>query len=151
MRFWYNASIVIVSRGRFLMAGEIPINGDLEEEIPSMNDRGPGLQVRSKVWLEMDGEPVFGQGREDLLRLIQKTGSINAAAKAMGIPYRKAWTYIDAMEKRLGYPLVIRQKGGAGGGESVLSPEAAAFLEKFHALKKDFNDMVNRKFIKLRF
>jgi len=116
-----------------------------------MNDRDSGLRVRSKIWLEMDGEPVFGQGREDLLRLIQETGSINGAAKAMGIPYRKAWTYIDAMEKRLGFPLVIRQKGGAGGGESVLSPQAASILEKFHALKKDFNDMVNRKFVKLRF
>ena len=116
-----------------------------------MNDRGHELQVRSKIWLEMDGEPVFGQGREDLLRLIQQTGSINAASKAMGIPYRKAWTYIDAMEKRLGFPLVIRQKGGAGGGASVLSPQAVAFLEKFHTLKKDFNDSVNRKFVKLGF
>lgn len=116
-----------------------------------MNDRDSGLQVRSKIWLEMDGEPVFGQGREDLLRFIQKTGSINAAAKAMGIPYRKAWIYIDVMEKRLGFPLVIRKKGGAGGGESALSPQAAALLEKFHTLEKDFNGMVNRKFIKLRF
>lgn len=116
-----------------------------------MSDREPGLQVRSKIWLEMDGEPVFGQGREDLLRLIQKTGSINAAAKEMGISYRKAWTYIDAMENRLGFPLVARTKGGFGGGESTLSAQAVALLEKFHALKKDFNEMVNRKFIKLRF
>jgi len=116
-----------------------------------MNDREPGLQVRSKIWLEVDGEPVFGQGREDLLRLIQKSGSINAAAKEMGIPYRKAWTYIDAMEKRLGFPLVSRQKGGAGGGESTLSPQAVSLLEKFHTLMKDFNDMVNCKFIELDF
>lgn len=116
-----------------------------------MNKRGPALQVRSKIWLEIDGEPVFGQGREDLLRLIRKTGSINAAAKEMGISYRKAWTYIDAMEKRLRFPLVARRKGGVGGGESTLSPQAATLLEKFHALKKDFNDRVNRKFAKLRF
>jgi molybdate transport system regulatory protein len=116
-----------------------------------MNDRDSGLQARSKIWLEMDGEPVFGQGREDLLLLVRKTGSINAAAKEMGISYRKAWSHIDAMEKRLGFPLVIRRKGGAGGGASALSPQAAALLEKFHALKKDFNDMVNRKFNKLRF
>lgn len=116
-----------------------------------MNGRGPGLRVRSKIWLEMDGEPVFGQGREELLRLVRKTGSINAAAKVMGIPYRKAWSYIDAMEKRLGFPLVVRQKGGAGGGESTLSPQATALLGKFHALKKDFNGMVDRKFTKLRF
>jgi molybdate transport system regulatory protein len=116
-----------------------------------MKNRGGGLQVRSKIWLEVDGEPAFGQGREDLLRLIRETGSINAASKAMGIPYRKAWTFIDAMEKRLNFPLVIRTKGGAGGGKSVLSPQAVAFLEKFHALKKDFEEAVNRKFLELGF
>jgi molybdate transport system regulatory protein len=109
------------------------------------------IQVRSKIWLEIEGEPVFGQGREDLLRRIQKTGSINAAAKEMGIPYRKAWTYIDAMEKRMGFPLVTRQRGGAGGGESTLSPRAVALLEKFHVLKKGFDDMVNVKFDQLDF
>jgi molybdate transport system regulatory protein len=111
----------------------------------------PTLQVRSKIWLEIDGEPVFGQGREELLLLIQKTASINAAAKEMGIPYRKAWTYIDTMEKRLGLPLVNRLKGGSGGGESTLTPQAETLLEKFHTLKTGFNDQVNSKFIELEF
>ena len=43
------------------------------------------------------------------------------------------------------------QKGGAGGGESTLNPRAVALLEKFHALKKGFDDMVNVKFIELDF
>ena len=109
------------------------------------------LQVRSKIWLEVDSEPVFGHGREVLLRLIQKTSSINAAAKEMGIPYRKAWTYLDAMEKRLGFPLVNRVKGGAGGGASCLTPQAVALLEKFDLLQEGFNDLVNRKFTELGF
>jgi molybdate transport system regulatory protein len=109
------------------------------------------LQVRSKIWLEIGDEPVFGHGREKLLRLIQKTSSINAAAKEMGVPYRKAWTYLDTMEKRLGFPLVNRLKGGAGGGESTLTPQAIALLEKFDLLQKGFNDTVNRKFLKLNF
>jgi molybdate transport system regulatory protein len=116
-----------------------------------MRDPVSKLQVRSKIWLEIDGEPVFGQGREELLRLIQKGSSINAAAKEMGIPYRKAWTYIDAMEKRLGFPLVNRQKGGAGGGESTLTPHAVKLLEKFKLLQRGFNDMVNSKFTELDF
>ena len=116
-----------------------------------MSDPTSKLQVRSKIWLEIDGEPVFGQGREKLLRLIQKGSSINAAAKEMGIPYRKAWTYIDAMEKRLGFPLVNRQKGGAGGGASSLTPQAVTLLEKFNLLQKGFNDMVNSKFVELDF
>lgn len=109
------------------------------------------LEVRSKIWLEINGEPVFGQGRDELLRLIQNTGSINAAAKAMGIPYRKAWSYIDAMEKRLGFPLVERQKGGAGGGVSSLTPQAENLLHKFDLLRQGFNDWVNSKFIELDF
>lgn len=109
------------------------------------------LQVRSKIWLEIDGEPVFGQGREKLLRLIQSTGSINAAAKEMGIPYRKAWTYIDAMEKRLGFALVNRLKGGTGGGTSSLTPEAEALLQKYDLLQQGFNEMVNGKFLELGF
>jgi molybdate transport system regulatory protein len=116
-----------------------------------MSDPGSRLQVRSKIWLEIDGEPVFGQGREELLRLIQKGNSINAAAKAMEIPYRKAWTYIDAMEKRLGFPLVNRYRGGAGGGESSLTPQAVTLLEKFKLLQEGFNDRVNSKFIELDF
>jgi molybdate transport system regulatory protein len=116
-----------------------------------MNHAASKLQVRSKIWLEIDGKPVFGQGREDLLRLIQKGCSINAAAKAMGIPYRKAWTYIDAMERRLGFSLVSRQKGGVGGGASSLTPRAAALLEKFKLLQSGFNDMVNSKFTELDF
>lgn len=112
---------------------------------------GSRLHVRSKIWLEIDGKPVFGQGRDELLRLIQKTGSINAAAKEMGVPYRKAWTYIDAMEKRLGLPLVNRLKGGAGGGESSLTPQALTLLEKFDILQEGFNDVVNRKFMELDF
>lgn len=116
-----------------------------------MSKTASKLQVRSKIWLEIGGEPVFGSGREQLLRLIQKGNSINAAAKAMSIPYRKAWTYIDAMEKRMGFPLVNRQKGGAGGGESTLTAQAVEMLEKFNLLQQGFNDMVNIKFSELDF
>ena len=32
-----------------------------------MSELGSLLQVRSKIWLEIDGEPVFGKGRDELL------------------------------------------------------------------------------------
>lgn len=109
------------------------------------------LEVRSKIWLEVDGQPVFGQGRDRLLRLVGTSGSINAAAREMGIPYRKAWSYIDAMEKRLGFPLVTRVKGGSGGGESSLTPQAVALLEKYESLQDGFNELVNKKLVDLDF
>jgi molybdate transport system regulatory protein len=107
------------------------------------------LKVRSKVWLEVDGQPLLGEGRERLLNLIEQTGSISAAARAMGITYRKAWGHLQAMEGKLGFPLVLRQKGGAGGGESLLTAEAAQLLERFALLRRDVNETVDEKFSQL--
>ena len=48
------------------------------------------LQVRSKVWLEVDGERFLGDGRYRLLHAVERSGSINGAARELGIFYRKA-------------------------------------------------------------
>jgi molybdate transport system regulatory protein len=74
------------------------------------------LEVRSKVWLEVDGEPLLGEGRERLLRFIDQEGSISAAARAMAIPYRKAWSYLENMEQKLGFALVERSRAARGSG-----------------------------------
>jgi molybdate transport system regulatory protein len=54
-----------------------------------MSNPASKLQVRSKIWLEIDGEPVFGRGREELLHLIRKGSSINAAAMSSILTTRK--------------------------------------------------------------
>ena len=43
------------------------------------------IELRSKIWLEIDGETVFGSGRRALLEEIDRRGSINKAAKAIHI------------------------------------------------------------------
>ncbi|MEW6602216.1 MAG: LysR family transcriptional regulator, partial [Nitrospirota bacterium] len=78
------------------------------------------MRVRSKIWLEVDGEAVFGRGREALLTAIDRTGSINRAAKDIKVSYRKALSYIQTMEQRLGTRLVERKTGGLHGGGAVL-------------------------------
>ena len=104
------------------------------------------LRVRSKVWLEVDGEPVLGGGREQLLLLIDELGSINAAARRMGITFRRAWALIQSMEGSLAAPLVLREKGGAGGGRSVLTPEARILLKRFNSLCRGVNRIIDKKF-----
>lgn len=104
------------------------------------------LAVRSKIWLEVKGEPIFGRGRKQLLRAIDKYGSINQAAKEIQISYKKAWSYIAAMEARLGIKLVERHVGGKDGGGAVLTKEAREFLSKYERLEDGINELVNRKF-----
>jgi len=49
------------------------------------------MEIKSKLWIEIDGKPVFGRGRSFLLEAINSHGSINQAAKEINISYRKAW------------------------------------------------------------
>ena len=107
------------------------------------------LRVRSKIWLEVDGEPLLGDGRERLLGLIAELGSISAAARAMGLSYRRAWSFVQAMEAKLEVPLLQREKGGTGGGRSLLTPQARELLEKFRSLREGLDRDVDRKFAEI--
>jgi molybdate transport system regulatory protein len=104
------------------------------------------FRVRSKVWLEFNGQPFFGEGRYRLLSAVSQTGSINAAAKALKISYRKAWSRLEAMEKNAPFALLDRQTGGKGGGATRLTAEAENLLSKFEDLRDQVNQMANRSF-----
>lgn len=107
------------------------------------------LHVRSKIWLEINGEMLFSKGRLHLFRAIEELGSINRAARELGISYRKAWGHIKAMEERLGVPLVMTQVGGRGGGGARLTPEAGRMLRDFQSLEKGVETMLNTRFRKI--
>lgn len=94
-----------------------------------------GIRIRTKIWLEVDGEPLLGEGREQLLRAIDRAGSLNAAAGELRIPYRKVWSQLRQMEEHAHFPLVERCKGGRQGGSTRLTREAHLLLAEFARLK----------------
>ena len=49
------------------------------------------LTARAKLWLELDGRYVFGRGISEILKAIQQTGSIKAAARELDKSYRYVW------------------------------------------------------------
>jgi molybdate transport system regulatory protein len=104
------------------------------------------MEIRSKIWLEIDGEPVFGSGRDALLRAIDDLGSINKAAKQTHLSYRKALSYIKAMEQRIGISLVVRRAGGRNGGGAALTHSARELLKKFEKLEQGVNEILDRRF-----
>ncbi|MBI5199086.1 MAG: winged helix-turn-helix domain-containing protein [Nitrospirae bacterium] len=107
------------------------------------------MDIKSKLWIEIDGEPVFGRGRRFLLQAIETYGSINRAAKEINISYRKAWSYIKAMEERLGIKLVERHAGGKNGGGAVLTKEAREFIRKYEMMENGIRKLVDERFRKI--
>ncbi|MDI6727667.1 MAG: LysR family transcriptional regulator [Thermodesulfovibrionales bacterium] len=104
------------------------------------------MEIKSKLWIEVDGEPVFGRGRRFLLHAIDRYGSINQAAKEINISYRRAWSYIKAMEERLGIKLVERQAGGKNGGGANLTDDARKFLKQYELMEDGIKEIVDKKF-----
>jgi molybdate transport system regulatory protein len=96
-----------------------------------------------RAWLEWQGQSLMGQGRLDLLKLIQHHGSISAAARAMGVSYRAAWQWISDMNRVIGQPLVGTATGGRGGGGATLTPMGQAVIEAFGLLEVRLRDLEN--------
>ncbi len=93
------------------------------------------FQIRSKVWIEDNqGQVIFGLGRFRILSAIDRCGSINAAAKDLGMGYRAIWGKIKATEEGLGSPLLTRTAGGKTGGGSQLTPLARKLLQEFERI-----------------
>ena len=103
------------------------------------------ITVRAKLWLEIDGKPFFGEGRFQLLKGIDKYGSINQASKAVNIPYRRAWSYLHAMEDRIGIRLIVTQTGGYNGGGTTLSMEAKEFLKRYDEMTSYLEGVLEKK------
>ncbi len=105
----------------------------------SLNNSSAVIRVRTKVWLELDGQRLIGEGRARLLRLIQETKSINAAAKVMGVSFRRAWAMVKDMEDTLKVSLVEKKRGGLGGGAATLTPDAVELLERYEKIVNEFH------------
>jgi molybdate transport system regulatory protein len=91
--------------------------------------------IRSKIWIEDDkGEVIFGPGRMKIFEAIRRHGTIQAAAKELGMSYRAVWGRIKATEERLGIPLLVRNVGGTSGGGSQLTATAEHLMAEFRRI-----------------
>lgn len=107
---------------------------------------GTGLKPKAKVWIELDGEVVFGGGRMDLFEAIEKYGSIRQAATNLGMSYRAAWGKLKATEQRLGLELLEKHAGGAQSG-AVLTADARELLALYRKFKNDSAEAVDNLFV----
>lgn len=80
----------------------------------------------------------FTERDATLLRTVEETGSLNAAAADLGRSYSRAHQRVTALEAAFG-PLVERQRGGPNGGGSTLTDRARALLARFDRLQVGYS------------
>jgi molybdate transport system regulatory protein len=90
------------------------------------------------IWLEGSEGTFLGYGRIALLERIREYGSITKAAKALEMPYRKAWLLIDSMNRQIPKPFVVTSAGGKKGGGTRVTPEGEKAIAVFWKIHDNF-------------
>lgn len=88
--------------------------------------------ARLKISIVFESGARIGPGKAALLASIRDTGSISAAARDMGMSYKRAWLLLDSMNQAFTEPVVTAAPGGAGGGGALLTPFGAEVLARYH-------------------
>jgi molybdate transport system regulatory protein len=90
--------------------------------------------ARLKVSIVFESGARIGPGKAKLLESIRDTGSISAAARDMGMSYKRAWLLLDSMNQTFTEPVVTAAPGGAGGGGALLTPFGAEVLARYRRI-----------------
>jgi molybdate transport system regulatory protein len=92
-------------------------------------------QARARWRIARGREIALGPGKADLLEAIGRLGSISAAARALGMSYRRAWVLVDTMNRCFVRPLVITSRWRGGGAS--LSKLGHEVLRLYRVTERD--------------
>ena len=87
----------------------------------------------------------LGAGKVRLMELVEKTGSISAAAREMGMSYRRAWLLIEEANALYDAALVETSAGGAGGGGARLTKLGAEVIVAYRKVESAVAKLVAGK------
>ena len=94
---------------------------------------------------DSESNSVFGRGIANLCLGVREAGSLNAAAKGMGMAYSKAWRIIKDTEAALDLQLLNRD--GAHG--SQLTEAGDRILDAYLAIEKKLQKQAEEEFARL--
>ncbi|MGI6220727.1 MAG: winged helix-turn-helix domain-containing protein [Coriobacteriales bacterium] len=90
-------------------------------------------------------EGTLGKGVFSLLQGITEFGSLNRAAKNLGMAYSKAWRIVKETEAGFGF-LLINRDGARG---STLTEDGKRLVEVYKTLQDETEAYVNKRFREL--
>jgi len=91
--------------------------------------------VEVSLKLRLPGDDAIGPGKIRLLELVNETGSISAAGRAMDMSYRRAWLLIDELNCIFREPVATSRLGGRDGGGATLTPFGVDLIRCYRAIE----------------
>jgi len=104
-------------------------------------------KIRFRIDFE-SGEAI-GPGKVDLLEKIDESGSISAAARNLGMSYRRAWQLLESLNSSFRQPVATTSKGGKGGGGAIITPLGQELIRTYRTFEADLGGRAARHFTAL--
>ncbi|ULC58494.1 LysR family transcriptional regulator [Flaviramulus sp. BrNp1-15] len=106
-------------------------------------------KIKSRIWIESENHVLLGEGRVQLLKAIDETGSLSKAAKSLNLSYKKAWQLLDSVNKSAKKPVTINSIGGKGGGGAELTDYGKSLITAFDEINKNCWDFLDKQMEKI--
>src|SRR6187551_3499225 len=79
------------------------------------------MKPHAHIRLDFSGTCSLGPGKISQLEGVERTGSLSAAARALGMSYRRAWLLLHSTNEGFSQPVVELSVGGKDGGGGRLT------------------------------
>jgi molybdate transport system regulatory protein len=100
------------------------------------------IEVECHISIKRNGHCFLDPLKIELLNEIIQCGSLNSAARKIGMSYQHVWTLIDVMNKTAFAPLIIKKKGGVNGGGAEISSYGKKILKEYKTIEKQVNNLI---------
>jgi molybdate transport system regulatory protein len=102
-----------------------------------------------KIHIPYGDVSAIGPGKADLREAIDRSGSISAAARDMGMSYKRAWDLVDTMNKSFREPLVATATGGSHGGGAQITEFGYEVLRRYRDIEVKANQAITAEIAEL--
>lgn len=103
----------------------------------AIESRGAKDTSRLKIQIDFPGGARIGPGKISLLEHIDMEGSLSRAAERMGISYRRAWLFMQQINKAFDEVAVSTPMHGHGGGPARLTEFGRALIRHYRSIEQE--------------
>jgi molybdate transport system regulatory protein len=104
------------------------------------------MKARTHVRVDFSDSCSIGPGKIGLLEKIEQTGSLSAAARELGMSYRRAWLLLSSVNTGFSEPVAVLSVGGVEGGGAKLTEFGRKLVADYREFEQRVDALAQKSF-----
>ncbi|MDR2216040.1 MAG: winged helix-turn-helix domain-containing protein [Nevskiaceae bacterium] len=104
------------------------------------------MKTHLHVRVDFSPQCSLGPGKVSLLEAIERSGSLSAAARELGMSYRRAWLLLHSLNDGFAEPAAELSVGGSDGGGARLTALGKRLIAEYRAFVEAATELAEQRF-----